>query len=813
MNSKTRSESEVNKKEKRTEKKREKADFQGYQLHAPASKWQDGCLCGNGSMGAIVMGKVCAEQIILTREDFFAPLHGKEKALPMAQKLPQIRSLIKAEKYKEAGAIPWKLLQETYPEKPEKLWTNPFFPACDVAVFTKETGIYEKYERSLSFTSGTAKVSFFTGDGKERQRKVLVSQKYNACLAELIAKNGAADYRIELQKHPYEEEEFGPAKEDVSALLKAECYSIKRKAAESDRLGELELPSLEETSYFLLFRGYFQDEKGKDAGTHPGQEGKLKGYAAMLQLTAWDGWVQMEKDALVLKENTRALLKVILHPLEDFRDFEPEFLMERLEGIPDDFQQVREENEADMGERFRRISLSLEDSKRFENDRALYQNARFAGKASPSYLQKIFDAGRYEILSSCGEYPPNLQGVWAGSYHVPWSSDYTQNGNLQTAIAGLLPCGDFEGMHSFFSYQEKMMPDYRENARRLYGCRGIHIPSRTSDSGCDIHFDEGWPMLFWTAGAGWTARFFYDYWLYTGDDGFFKEHALPFMEEAALFYEDFLIKDEKGQWLFSPSHSPENTPDGQDSAVCTNATMDISVAKELFSNLITGCRTLGIEEEKVKKWKEILAGMPEYRINEDGALKEWEPDEFKDCYDHRHISQLYLLYYDIPEEVRESRELFDACKKAYEIKMQRKQKEKGTMAFGLVLEGFVAAHLKDAEMTEELLQTMACSNYYQTFASAHDFGPSIFNADISGGVPALMLHCLAQSFPVTDERGRISHYEIRLLPAVPDSMKSGSVTGMRLRGGFILSMEWKEKKLKQYQIENPGKNTYVIQTR
>ena len=126
------------------------------------------------------------------------------------------------------------------------------------------------------------------------------------------------------------------------------------------------------------------------------------------------------------------------------------------------------------------------------------------------------------------------------------------------------------------------MEDYRTNSQVLYHCRGIHLPSRTSDCGIDFHFDKTWPMVFWTAGAAWTAHFYYDYWLYTGDDEFFVKRALPFMKEAALFYEDYLYEDETGHWKFSPSYSPENTPANSDNAACVNATMDISVATELF---------------------------------------------------------------------------------------------------------------------------------------------------------------------------------------------------------------------------------------
>ena len=61
------------------------------------------------------------------------------------------------------------------------------------------------------------------------------------------------------------------------------------------------------------------------------------------------------------------------------------------------------------------------------------------------------------------------------------------------------------------------MEDYRENAKKLYGCRGINIPSaNTPESG--LHKMCYHPhILHWTGAAAWISQFYYDYYLYTGD--------------------------------------------------------------------------------------------------------------------------------------------------------------------------------------------------------------------------------------------------------------------------------------------------------
>ena len=208
-------------------------------------------------------------------------------------------------------------------------------------------------------------------------------------------------------------------------------------------------------------------------------------------------------------------------------------------------------------------------------------------------LEKMYDAGRYMFISSSGELPPNLQGIWTGTWSPAWSGDFTLDANIQCAVAAGFSANMPELMQGYFRMIESFLPDCRENARKIYGCRGILTNTRASNNCLLLHWG-GWPGQFWMSGAGWLAHWFYDYYLYTGDRDFLARRTVPLLKEIALFYEDMLFVDAGGRYRFSPSYSPETL-------TADNATMDVAVAREVLGNLIAACETLKIEPENQRQ--------------------------------------------------------------------------------------------------------------------------------------------------------------------------------------------------------------------
>jgi hypothetical protein len=173
--------------------------------------------------------------------------------------------------------------------------------------------------------------------------------------------------------------------------------------------------------------------------------------------------------------------------------------------------------------------------------------------------------------------------------------------------------------------------------------------------------------------------------------------------------------------------------------------------------------------------------MPEYRINDDGALAEWLPDNLKENYSHRHVSHLYALFEMIPPEFNDHPELMAAAREAVERRMiHRRIENGGEMAFGLAQMGMIAANLRNSDIAGEIINWISRYYFTPSLGTWHNSG-NLFNMDVSGGFPTVVMHSLAYSEPGL----------VCLLPALPKDWKTGSIRGMALRGQIILdNLEW-----------------------
>lgn len=717
------------------------APERGFISKARAKNWEEALISGNGTMGALVMGDPLAETITLSRAGLFMPIHEPLPPVGQGFSLNAIRTMLLTGRYQEASEFVVKqAVQEGYDGK---RWTDPFIPAFDLRLSMPAQGAAQDYRRTVDFQTGVASVGWRDERGPVL-RRLFVSRPDNVVVLSLAgARPGAVDCRLGLAQRP------------------------------PDRLARASISSVKTTTKggWMTFRCGFSQR----------WPGSLEGYEGVARVITKGGMTLASGGGVAVSGADEVLVLLRIELVKDFTRTKILRMQAAFDELPADFDALLARHAPVHGEIYNRVRLDLGGGKDRQRTSEELLATTHSGALSPALLEKEFDAGRYAILSSSGEGFPTLQGIWSATYNPRWSGDYTMNGNVPCALSANLDGNMAELMEPYFKYLEAQMKDYRANARRLFNCRGIFVPSRASSHGLNNHFDATWPMTFWTAGAGWAAHFYYDYYLHTGDREFLKRRALPFMKEAAAFYEDFLFPGEGGKWVFAPSYSPENNPGNQKSQACINATMDVAVARELLGNLVAACNELSTETESVKRWQEMLAKMPDYQINKDGAVKEWLTPKLEDNYAHRHCSHFYALFDGAPAEITSNTQLRAAFKRAAELRMAERRKENGgIMAFGLVQLAQAAASLHDAPLAYEALEWLGRNYWQPNMVSTHN-PKSVFNVDLCGGLPALVIRMLMQSSPG----------ELDLLPALPQAWPKGRIEGLRARGQILIkTLEW-----------------------
>jgi len=735
--------------------------------HEPETKaaesWDQAMPTGNGRIGALVFGNIQNETIILNHDSLF--ITTKKPTLPdVSEHLPKVRELVAQGRYKEAG----RYLQDKAKIKYDHQGSDSFHPAFNVTIDMPMAGKIKDVYRIVDFETGEVSVKWKQADVTYR-RNVFVSRKDDIVVISISAsKPGMINCQVGLLPTGLKRSELGDGKN-----VRVPRFPIGRVA--KIRLEEVPITFnlAAEKNLLTLLGKYDVGGKYRMVGGEYGGCARVtvKGGSAKtsnLQVSAKQANEVFMFVKLFANEKSTAALKRICGDVESLHA---------------DYNYLLNRHATLHRELFMRVELDLggrERGRKLSNEKLV--NEANHGQGLNALMERMFDFGRYALIcSSASEgMPANLQGIWNGVYGPPWAADYHNDMNIQMNYWQVLPGNLAEITLSYFDYYESMLDDFRTNAWNIAGCRGILAPISGTSHGLS---GLGWS--YWTAGAGWLAQPFYDYWLYTGDRDFLEKRAVPFMKEVALFYEDYLFEDENRRYLFSPSFSPENVPSNAKSPCTVNATMDIAVARELLSNLCEACELLGVEKAGVRRWRKMLSKLPPYLINEDGALKEWSHPDFKDNYEHRHMSHLYPVFPGIEITRERKPKLFEACRVAMAKKMSELEYP---CTWSYVLAACTFGRLEQGDEAWKALEVVArgytLPNLFTTLWLYHH-RPPMYQFEAASGIPAAIMEMLLFSEPGT----------IKLLPALPKAWPTGYVKGLCARGGFEVDIYWKDGKL------------------
>ena len=747
----------------------------GLTMITPAQQWREGLPSGNGAIGALVYGGVSKEKVVFNHNELW--YRGRVGDIPdMSAELPVVRKLLLEGEYWQAN--------DHYRSKMREKGFNgsngTYHPAFDLNLNMEVDHLFEDYSRTLNFETGEVEVSWKDGN-VSFSRRLFVSIPDGISVMFIKGdKKGAVSGDVTLDIHDLKDallrsaEPFDPGF-TYRTTTEGEFVVFRADGSSGGEFGGLvrvvanggEIPSA-------------SGGRGRGGGGGRGSRG-----GGSVRYAGAD----------------EVILLIAVYANEEASIAIPR-LKEKLSSIDEEYDVLFNRHKALHSKKFNSMGINLNTTGRRDTPNELMLLDAYRNPPSIELMEKLFDYGRYLLISSstAGGYPANLQGLWNGDFRPPWGSLLGNNENLQISYWQALPGNLKESMMAFYDYFDSHLDEFRYNAKQLYGCRGIYVPPFMSpESGIMRHTSPH--VVYWSDAAGWLASFYYDYYLFTGDKDFLENRAIPFMKEVALFYEDFIVKDEQGKNMFLPSQSPENQPaqmptpgsgggGRSGTKVQINSTISIAISKEVFSNLIRSCELLDIEQEGVKRWKMLLADMPAYQVNEDGAMKEWLHPDFKDNYEHRHMSHIYPLFpgYEITEE--KSPELYKACRTAIEKRLIGLSSQTG---WSLAHMANIWARLGDGDKALETMSILTrCCLGKNLFTYHNDwrgmgvtvtniYGRSApFQMDANFGIAAAVTEMLCSSDPEI----------LRLLPALPSKWNAGDFHGILTRTGARVSAKW-----------------------
>jgi len=254
----------------------------------------------------------------------------------------------------------------------------------------------------------------------------------------------------------------------------------------------------------------------------------------------------------------------------------------------------------------------------------------------------------------------------------------------------------------------------------------------------------------------------------------------------------------------APSISPEvnlKYPDGKRYRISAGAAIDQQIAHDLFTNTIEAAELLKKDHKLVQRLRNALAHLsPPVKVRKNGLIREWIEDWSADRPHHRHTSHLFALYpgrminptttpdwaaaasKTVTKRSHEKTEWVIAWQMSLRARLQEADKAHDELAYLLIPRSDTGCHYPNQSGVYNNMLT-ACPP---------------FQIDANLGITAGMAEMLLQSHVGNWKKG----HEVHLLPALPSAWPTGSIKGLRARGGFLVDIAWADGELTNVKIRS-----------